>query len=592
QTFLHIRGNPKDPDRDTKIVAGVPALLASFAPEIQPIALPATAYAPGARSYVQHDHLTLARDQVVKAKRELEEAQRKLDEAQRKRAESPPEKQSTESNHPSWEWADDFDGPNPELWNMVGEGWQFRDGALHQTMPTRDSAFLKLRKPVPRDFELSCTYTTTGGTTYKSVTFRFDQTEDGKYSNYVYTSAHAPGPKVQAAYARGGTNSYPAEGRVGKKIEVGRQYQIRFAVRGALVNVWLDDQFVLAYRYPDRRPGGYLSLAAFDATASFDSISVRSLAKDVPLTDANNRVPLSKKNTAEAVALARAKLAVANARVESLQATIAADDATYDDAKNQEEGAQENRLPLTKTAARMQAKHEIKSAEYELLAASDDKKATAARNRLKQAEERLAKIDQGEPQYETLRASRKALETPAHKDSDYAATYSPTSTGRRLALAKWITARENPLTARVAVNQVWMRHFGQPLVESVFDFGLRSPKPSHHELLDLLAYEFMESGWSFRHLHRLIVTSNAYQRASTSLGADHHTLQADPNNQYYWRMNWRRMEAQVVRDSLLHLAGELDLKTGGPSIDPQPGGKRRSLYFKHSRDQQDKFLAM
>src|SRR5262249_27393535 len=79
-----------------------------------------------------------------------------------------------------------------------------------------------------------------------------------------------------------------------------------------------------------------------------------------------------------------------------------------------------------------------------------------------------------------------------------------TSTGRRLALARWITNRENPLTARVAVNQIWMRHFGEPLVRSVFDFGLRTPRPVHHELLDWLAVEFMESGWNMKRLHRLI----------------------------------------------------------------------------------------
>jgi hypothetical protein len=112
------------------------------------------------------------------------------------------------------------------------------------------------------------------------------------------------------------------------------------------------------------------------------------------------------------------------------------------------------------------------------------------------------------------------------------------------------------------------------------------------ELLDTLAAEFMESGWSFRHLHRLIVTSRAYRLSSTTAGADAKTLAADPNNHFYWRMNMRRMEAQVVRDSLLQLAGVLDPKMGGPSINPSDAARRRSLYFKHSRDQQDKLLKM
>ncbi|MEZ5303249.1 MAG: DUF1553 domain-containing protein, partial [Verrucomicrobiales bacterium] len=143
-----------------------------------------------------------------------------------------------------------------------------------------------------------------------------------------------------------------------------------------------------------------------------------------------------------------------------------------------------------------------------------------------------------------------------------------------------------------AVNHVWLRHFGEPLVESVSDFGRRAPRPEHLDLLDYLAAEFMESGWSFRHLHRLMVTSKLYRLTSSNAGADPETLRADPANHFYWRMNPRRMESQAVRDSLLFLGGDLDLRLGGPSTDPKDGGRRRSLYFLHSRDQQDKFLGM
>ena len=127
-------------------------------------------------------------------------------------------------------------------------------------------------------------------------------------------------------------------------------------------------------------------------------------------------------------------------------------------------------------------------------------------------------------------------------------------------------------------------------METVDDFGLRTKPPTQQPLLDHLAADFMQNGWSFRHLHRLIVTSKAYQLNSTNVGADAKTLAADPDNQFYWRMNARRMESQVLRDSLLHLAGVLDLTRGGPSLNPGDSVRRRSLYFKHSRDQQDKFL--
>ncbi len=542
------------------------------------------ARAPGARDYVQQDHLRDARQRVGKAEEELAAANRRL-------AETPPKKTKPDTKpdtkHSPFELTDDFDEPNPSLWKLVGDGWQYRDGSLQQTSSTRQPYMVRAVQPIPDDFELSCRYTTTGGTTYKSITFRFDQSDDDRYSNFVYTSAHEAGPKVQVAYARDGNNSYPAEGRAGKKIAVGQPYQLRLAVRGRLVNVWLDDEFVIAYRLPDRKPGGFFSLSAFDATAAFDSITIRSLAEDVPLTEANNKTAASMPDAQAAVKRAEAKLAAARAALAAVEATIAADNARFRDRMSEDVCD-----PLAKDAARLQAQASKQAAQYDLLAETDAAKLKAAQNRLQATEQRLVAIEQGETGYESIRGSKKALESPAEKESDYPATYSATSTGRRLALAKWITSAENPLTARVAVNHVWMRHFGEPLVESVFDFGLRAKRPLHADVLDLLAYEFIESGWSFRHLHRLIVTSQAYRLSSSTAQADAATIAADPTNQFYWRMNSRRMESQVVRDSLLQLAGVLDPKIGGPSIDPSEGGTRRSIYFKHSRDQQDTFLNM
>src|SRR5207253_880840 len=109
------------------------------------------------------------------------------------------------------------------------------------------------------------------------------------------------------------------------------------------------------------------------------------------------------------------------------------------------------------------------------------------------------------------------------------------------------------------------------------------------ELLDWLAIEFMESGWSHKHLHRLIVTSAAYRMASSSAGADL-SRKIDPENRWYWRMNSLRMEAQVIRDSLLHLAGELDSSTGGPPVQVgDQATRRKSLYFFHSHNEQQRF---
>lgn len=279
---------------------------------------------------------------------------------------------------------------------------------------------------------------------------------------------------------------------------------------------------------------------------------------------------------------------VAHSELEALQATLAAEQAKYT------VGAESFEFKaLANEASRLQARRDVVLAKHEMLLAGDDEgKQKAAADKLKQAEDRLAKADSGSGDYQPLRVSRKALETPAHNFETYGTSYASSSTGRRLALARWIIDRRNPLTARVAVNHVWMRHFNQPLVESVFDFGLRAPLPEQAELLDFLAWEFMESGWSFRHLHRLIVMSQAYQLSSSTLAAPAENLQIDPTNQFYWRMNARRMESQVVRDSLVYLAGELNQTMLGPSVEPSSTSRRRSLYFKHSRDQQDLMLSI
>ena len=156
-----------------------------------------------------------------------------------------------------------------------------------------------------------------------------------------------------------------------------------------------------------------------------------------------------------------------------------------------------------------------------------------------------------------------------------------TSTGRRQGLAHWLTNRSNPLTARVAINHIWMRHFGRPIVESTFDFGRGGKLPSHPELLDWLAVEFMEHDWDMKHIHRLIVTSHLYQM-TTSVSADTRpNLEIDADNRHWWRMDNRRVEAEVVRDSILAVSGKLDRTLGGPEIAPDQATQvpRRSLYF-------------
>ena len=487
---------------------------------------------------------------------------------------------------PNGTWlSDSFDGENPKQWEVIGGGWEYAEGKLVQTLASRDQAMVRSRESHPRDFDLTCRYTTTGGTTFKSVTIRFDLTDDGKDDNFVYTSAYEAGPKVQVAYTAGGQTSYPADGAVALPIRIGEAYELRFAVRESLVNVWLNGAFVLAQRLPKRVEGGKIALSGFDATVAFDSIEVRPLAAAVKLTEAKRGAKAVLEKTGDptiAVKIAEAGLVVADAELVCLEAVIAADTAALT-AKNE---------ALAKVASRCEGEAMKARATLELItqeAAVDAAKIRAAKETLVKAEKKIAAAD---ATYTPLYGAKKALETPADNESTYPATYPATSTGRRLMLARWITARENPLAARVAVNHVWMRHFGEPIVETVFDFGRQAKRPEQAVLLDWLAAEFMESGWSFRHLHRLMVTSDAYRRSSSNAGADPATLAADPTNRFYWRANPRRMESQVVRDSLLQLAGTLDLQSGGPSVTPNGTSMRRGLYYTQSPDVEDKFLSL
>ena len=137
---------------------------------------------------------------------------------------------------------------------------------------------------------------------------------------------------------------------------------------------------------------------------------------------------------------------------------------------------------------------------------------------------------------------------------------------RRLALARWITAPNNPLTRRVIVNRLWHWHFGVGLVDTPSDFGYGGGKPSHPKLLDWLADELLQSDWSLKHIHRLIVTSQAYQRQSTATGIDQslNETEVDSDNRLLWRMNPHRLEAEAVRDSVLAVTGKLNDAMFGP----------------------------
>jgi Protein of unknown function (DUF1553)/Protein of unknown function (DUF1549)/Planctomycete cytochrome C len=284
-----------------------------------------------------------------------------------------------------------------------------------------------------------------------------------------------------------------------------------------------------------------------------------------------------------------ANLALALADLAALRARIAADNV-----RNVRDGGEAEALRRAASHAERQAA--LDRAAVELARA--DRGVTAARA------SSSAEIAQASKVRVAAHKAHEAALAAAREDSSAYTPLSPVyparSTGRRAALARWITDRTNPLAARVAVNHIWRWHFGTPLVATTHDFGRNGATPSHPELLDWLAVELMEptspgvSPWSMKSLHRRIVTSSAYRMASHSNVADHPNLAIDPENRGYWHFPASRLEAEEVRDALLHVAGGLDETLGGPDIDFAQGltSRRRSLYFTHHGEARMPFLEL
>lgn len=292
-----------------------------------------------------------------------------------------------------------------------------------------------------------------------------------------------------------------------------------------------------------------------------------------------------------AARIATLKLKAVESELASFEARLAADRAKFSLAEG-------DVTELTKQAAAAERAHAVATTQLAALQAEQTlekartsteadakKKATAIEN----AEKAKTEADKKLAEAQQALQSDKPDYTPIGKH------YPATSTGRRTALARWITDARNPLTARVAVNHLWARHFGTPLVENVYDFGLQSKKPRHAELLDWLASELIDSGWRMKHIHRLIVNSHAFRRSSdTHAPQAQHNETIDADNFYYWRAIPQRLEAEIIRDNLLAVGGQLDASFGGPDIDFAQGEDvyRRSLYFRHAYEKQMTMLLL
>lgn len=529
-----------------------------------------------------------------------------------------------------------FAQPEPTRWKLFGGDWSHTPAGLEQKRSGATRAAVRWLEKAPRDFDTTVRFTIRGGTIYRSVGLSFDATQadpagtaaptDSELN--VYVSAWTTGPKIQAAYSRGTAWQYPTEGMRALPIELNREYTLRVQARGPLINASLNGEPLIAWRSPLARRDGALQVMAFDALVIFHEFSLSALADSVVLREPSTAptpapaapVVAAKPNTPEAaraaadaaqaeltaaelaVTFAKTELVSLEHRIAALRATWAKTDAGTNSpnpalAETEREKIKAAVLAERDTAV-AKARHAIADAELRLARAAKDKKA-AVEKELKTARDSLDKATKSASApvaaTEKVTPVSGAKWTPTRfynsgKD-DPTVEFSPTSSGRRSALAHWITDPRNPLTARVAANHLWTRHFGTPLVPTVFEFGRKNPPPTHPELLDWLASELVDNGWSMKHLHQLIVTSAAY-RMSSSLAGGEASAAKDPDNLRWWRRTPIRLEAQAVRDSLLALSGQLDPTMGGPSVPTasQADSKRRSLYFFHSNNERNLFL--
>ncbi|MGE5194146.1 MAG: PSD1 and planctomycete cytochrome C domain-containing protein, partial [Deltaproteobacteria bacterium] len=634
-TFLFTRGDEKQPDTEHPLAVALPGVFARGELNIEPVPLPPSAYYPGSRASVHEESLAQARADVEKTQATIKEAGAKVAAAKQKLADFAAAKTAdpaARSPVGTVVLSDNFAGPKPELWTTGPGKWEYKDGRLIQSDPRDAVTQLLSVTPHPADFVARFKFKTTGGDVYKSVGMSFDAAEDRDF-RAAYLSATG---KLQVFQRVAGQDMYPADGIRDFPVELNREYVLQVAVRGSLVNVSVDGKLQLVYKLPgERRKEGRFAVWTYDATAEFLSAVVEELPAgyamyekvgDAPAPVNEDDLAAAVKQAEAAQTLAEKAAATARSALVWTEARIAADRANY------ATPPAANAKDVSLAAGTAERQHTLRLAEQNLLAA--EQKLTAARAQPKPEDEKAKKaIADAEA---ALTAATKARDTaaeavnqPLENYTRFGPVYPSTSTGRRLALARWIATRENPLTARVAANHIWMRHFGSALVPTVFDFGLNGKPPTYPTLLDWLAVELMEPttnltpgaggqaaspplsqggpgggaslasavpnaspAWRMKHLHRLIVLSNAYRQQSSIAAENAGNRTIDPDNVFLWRMNVRRMEAEIIRDSTLHVAGQLDPKMAGPELDENSGMTvpRRSVYFRNSKEKKMTFL--
>ncbi|MDA0835320.1 MAG: DUF1553 domain-containing protein [Planctomycetota bacterium] len=604
-TYLFVRGDDRNPDTDHPLTPGVPAILGNADLDISPVEIPLEAYYPWLNPTLTEKIVATAEEKVELAQAKLTTAQQQSVEAQKQLdqfvAEASADDRAASSTHlPGALFADDFSEPRTNVWNVHGGEWKYENGKVAQTVP---GSFLAMSANVvlPVDFAGRVKYKTTEAGAIHSVGLFFDVANNLNDCQAIYTAAADSGSTVQAFHRQGGAETYPSAGIVQYPVRVNQEITLDFVAKGRILNVWINGELAIVYTMPVARRSGGFALWTHAGTAEFDEVLIDPLPEGWVVLEsktAGKRSPYDKPTredfehdlqaTQLATRLAEQELAVAQSESETWGARIAADRAKFTEASNASS--------LAVVAGRTERTQALRQAEFA---------AIQAEVALKEAEHVSPADEQGKKAIDDamakLTAANQAVETAKDAVEKDDPTYTPlgtaypkTSTGRRTALAHWLTQPDHPRTSRVAVNHMWQRHFHKGIVPTMANFGLNGRVPTHPELLDWLAGELVKHNWSMKHMHRLMVMSNTY-RLSSAAGEEGLTNKTiDPQNTFYWRADSKRMESEVVRDSLLYLAGELDLTPGGPEI-PETQAEstpRRSIYFRSTPNEKSKFLEL
>ena len=597
-TYVFQRGDNRYPDEDHPLTPSVPPALGGDAIEMTPVSLPVEAYYPALRPELLEGMLAQARERIAAADREIEAARQAAETAREKTEELRDALAATgqaETIKPAPFLHDDFSIPRDDVWQTVSGEWAYADGRLVEKQ-VGAFATIVTKQDHPRDFRARVRYRTLPPGTYRSVGFSFDYVDQGN-SQDVYTSTGDAAQSVQAFHRIGGQQVYPPAGIVRTPIKLGDETAVEVEVRGSQLTIRLNGEHKLDYVLPLERRDGRFALWVHAGSAEFLELEI------APLTVTLADLERAEREAAHALAMREQQRRTAEVKLDALAARIAAEKAKYF-------GGAENEAQLRAMAASKAEKSiAVAKAEEALLAAEQHLElirfgvdpAAPPSAAQSEADQKVAAAQ------EAVAQARQAVEAADGTYSPLGEIFPATSTGRRTALARWIASPHNPRTARVAVNQIWLRHFGEALVPTVDNFGLNGAAPSHPELLNWLAAELIDNGWRMKPLHRMIVLSATYRLQSAegpesrverqdsqddTLDSRPSTL--DPSNRSLWHANSRRMESELVRDSVLYVAGSLDLTRGGPEIPETEGltSLRRSLYFRNTPNEKMKLLEL